>query len=276
MAKNIRCDIAASCLINAQTSIVPASEKAKKTDLFRPDGEDDFWVRSRSQVLAVLSRMRNRTTPVTAYFDGDQKFILTAVLGLLKERDLLILDEGPSEKLNVKLLRSGRACCVAMQDQVRIRFDCVNLERARYKGCSVLVCPIPRELLYLQRRECYRVAASVVNPPVCYVPQLEQNPLKLLVVDISVGGVSLHNLHQPMQAKPQDLRLYRGCKLYLPDFGELTVDLEVQNIRRAVRKDGTEVQKIGARFMNLRPGASSHIQRYVNKIQLKQIAMSRK
>ena len=109
MAKNIRCDIAASCLINAQTSIVPASEKAKKTDLFRPDGEDDFWVRSRSQVLAVLSRMRNRTTPVTAYFDGDQKFILTAVLGLLKERDLLILDEGPSEKLNVKLLRSGRA-----------------------------------------------------------------------------------------------------------------------------------------------------------------------
>ncbi len=255
---------------------MPASEKAKKTDLFRPDGENDFWVRSRSQVLAVLSRLKNRTTPVTAYFNGDQSYIITVVLGLLKERDLLILDEGPSDKLNVKLLRSGQACCVAMQDNIRIRFDCANLKRARYKGCGVFVCPIPGELLYLQRRECYRVAVSVLNPPVCFVPQRKQDPLELLVVDISVGGVSLHNLNQPVRAKPQDLPLYRGCRLFLPDFGELTVDLKLQSIRRAVRKDGTEVQKIGARFVNLRPGASNHIQRYVHKIQLKQMAISRK
>jgi c-di-GMP-binding flagellar brake protein YcgR len=274
--ENTRVDTAACCPVNVPSLIVPTSERVEKTDLFNPGGEGDFWVRSRKEVLVILSRLKNKVTTVTAYFDRNQSFILTAVLGLLKDRDVLVLDEGPSDELNLKLLQSGQASCVTVHDRIRIRFDCANLKRARYKGRSVLVCPIPRELLYLERRECFRVAASVVHPPVCYVPQPEQEPLKLLVVDISVGGLGLYNLNRPMDVKSEDSCLYCGCRLHLPDFAKLTVDLRVQNIRRVVHEDGKEAQKIGAKFMYLRPGDSNHIQQYVNSIQLKQIAMTRR
>ncbi len=251
------------------------SESLEKTELFNPGGDNDFWVRSRNQVLAILSRLKKRPTILTAYFDGKQSFILTAVLDLLKDRDLLILDEGPSEQLNAKLLQSGRASFVTVHDHIRIRFDCGDLKRARYKGRVVFVCPIPTKLFYLERRECFRASVSVVHPPVCYLPQSQLEPLKLLVVDISVGGVGLHNLHEPLEVKSQESCLFRDCRLYLPDFAELTVDLQVQNIHSAVRKDGKKVQKIGAKFMNLRPGDSNHIQQYVNRIQIKQISARR-
>ena len=255
-----------------------ASERVEKTELFNPGGDHDFWLHSPRQVLAVLKRLKKKTATVTAYFSGKKSYILTAVLGLSPNRDLLILDEGPNEELNLKLLQSRQACCVTMLDCIRIRFDCADLKRALYKGGRVFVCPIPRSLLYLERRDCFRVATSVVHPPVCYVPRHTQEPLELLVVDISVGGVGLHNMNpsQPLGTDAGDPRLYRDCRLYLPDYAELTVDLRVRNARTTVRHDGLEVQKIGAEFMNLRPGICDVIQQYVHSIQLRQIATSPK
>ncbi len=257
-------------------SHVSASERVEKTELFNPGGEHDFWLRSPRQVLAVLKRLKKKTTTVTAYFDGKKSYILTAVLDLLPNRDLLILDDGPNDELNQKLLESHQACCVTMLDCIRVRFDCADLKRARYQGRRVLVCPIPQSLLYLERRDCFRVATSVVHPPVCYVPRREQEPLELLVVDISVGGVGLHNLNQPISVDARDSRLYTDCRLYLPDYAELTVDLRVRNVHNQVRHDGLEVQKIGAEFVNLRPGTCDAIQQYVHSIQLRQIASSPK
>jgi c-di-GMP-binding flagellar brake protein YcgR len=248
----------------------------EKTNLFSSAGKDDFWMRARSDVISVLTQLAKRPTTITAYFNGKQDFILTAVLGLLPERNLLVLDEGPSDKRNAQLLQSGRVSCVTVHDHIRIRFECVNLVRARYKGRGVIVCPIPSAVFYLQRRESFRIATSVLTPPLCYVPLSDQDdPLELVVVDISASGVGLHDLETRLTLDPLTPALFRGCTLYLPDFAELTVNLQFRNHRREVRKDGREVQRIGAMFVDMRPGTGNHVQQYVNRLQLKQIALSR-
>ena len=261
----------------AITFLVSAPEQNENSNLSGPTERDDFWIRSRPEVLAVLTRLGARPTTITAYFNRKQDFILTAILGLQEERNLLILDEGPSDELNAKLILAGRAACVAVHDHVRVRFECTDFERAHYDGRPVFVCPIPTAVYYVERRECFRVATSVLHPPLCYLPQPEgDSPLVLPVVDISAGGVGLHDVEGKLALGPEAPDLFRGCRLHLPDYTDLTVDLRIKNHHPVVRNDGKEVRKIGAMFVDLRPGTSSQIQQYVNRIQLSQIALTRK
>jgi c-di-GMP-binding flagellar brake protein YcgR len=255
---------------------VSTPDHTAKTDLFSPDGKGDYWLRSRKEILAVLTDLGRKPTTITAYLPGNRDFILTAVLGLLPSRDLLVLDQGRSDALNDRLLEGGRAVCVAVHDHIRTRFDCAGAQAARFKGRGAFVCPIPARLYYRQRREWFRVATSVLDPPVCRVPQPGGGaPVELLVVDIGVGGVGLHDLARRLPLDPGAPRRLENCLLCLPAFGELSVDLQIRYHQPVTRKDGQEAVRVGAMFVGLRPGGARLLQQYVNRIQLGQLLLAR-
>lgn len=250
---------------------MPDYNNAQKTGLFSVDEQEKYMLYSKEAIIRVLNELSKKPDIITAYFNGGKEYLLTAVLGVLTDRDLVVLDLGPDEKRNERALERGRLVCVSKHDNIDIKFRCEGLRRARYQGRAALACPLPESLYRLQRREFFRVATPTINVLKCRIPQQDTDPLELPIVDISCGGVGLHDLSRHLEAQPPDI--IRGCGIELPEFGFLVVDLQVRNIIPQTLNDGREVNRVGCAFMGLSLDKNALIQRYINKLQVDQKAL---
>jgi c-di-GMP-binding flagellar brake protein YcgR len=156
--------------------------------------------------------------------------------------------------------------CVTRHDHVSVRFSCSGLQRAKFQGRTVFAAPLPTSVYRPQRREFFRVATPIYNPLRIRIPQPQGDPLDLMVVDLSCGGVGIYDPQESLKAQPGDA--IAGCGLELPGFGRFVCDLEVRNMVRVRRADGDEVKRIGCQFKGLAMDANALIQRYLHKLQL--------
>ncbi len=243
----------------------------KKTELF--DGGDDerFMLTSPTAISNVLLDLSKRPDILTAYFNHGKEYILTAVLAVMPERNLLVLDYGADDKLNQRLLDYGRAVCVTKHDNISIKFGCNILQRAKFQERQALAATLPETLFRQQRREFFRVSLPLVNVVKCHVPQAEQDDLVLNVVDISCGGVGL--LDPRRQFNPELGTLLQGCRIELPDTGTLQLDLVVRNSFLQAQNDGSQIRRIGCAFAGLGVDKNSIIQRYIHRVQIEQKAL---
>jgi serine/threonine protein kinase len=237
--------------------------------------ENDYWVRRPREIVRILTQLGREVATLTLHFNSNKDFLVTSILGVVPERNILILDEGPDPRINARLLEVGAGTCRTEHLHIRVRFDCQKLAHARYKGRSAIACPLPDSLFYRERRQFFRVTASYVEPPICCVPVARTSGVEFAVRDISVGGLRLREIDERLDAAALTRRELLGCRLHLPGFAELKVDLQIRSFRQEQRKDGQALQNIGTMFINTSPARSSLIQRYVNKIQIAQIAVTK-
>jgi len=244
----------------------------KKTELF--DGGDDerFLLTSKTAIANVLTDLSKRPDILTAYFNHGKEYILTAVLAVMPERNLLVLDYGADEKLNQRLLEYGRAVCVTKHDNISIKFGCNILQRAKFQERQALAASLPESLFRQQRREFFRVTLPVINAIKCHIPQPDQEPLVLNMTDISCGGVGL--IDPSRRFAPEVGTLLQGCRVDLPEVGTLVFDLVVRNCFLQPQNDGSQVRRIGCAFAGLPLDKSAIIQRYIHRVQIEQKAKS--
>ncbi len=259
----------------ATSKVVPPGSKQKPISSQRRK-EDEYWIRNRREIIRILTQLARDTATITTHFNENKRSFLTSVLGLAQKNELLVIDEGPDQKLNAQILKAGRATCRSDDNGIVTKFECENLSRAKFKGRSAIVCPLPKLLFYQERRTSFRVTTPVADPPICYLPVEGQEPLEFSVVDISVGGMCLREITQRLELSPNKQRDLASCVVYIPKFAEITLDLRVCNSRLEKRKDGSEVQIIGVSFLNPPSWVSSAIQRYVTKVQISQIALTKR
>ncbi len=247
------------------------SDPRQKTELFEPtQGQEEYILRSRDQVISVLKELSKRPDIVTAYFGGGKHHMLTAVLAVLPERDLAVLDIGPEETLNRRAQAAERLVCVTKHDGVAVRFSLSGLSRAKFQGREVFAAPLPESVLRLQRREFFRVHVPLMNPVTCRIPCPDGGTLTLNVSDISVGGIGL--IDPTFRIEPIPTTVLEQCYLTIPDFDSFNVDLEIRSAHRLRQRDGNEVNRIGCRYAHLAPDKLVIIQRYINKLQIEQRA----
>lgn len=244
-----------------------------KTELF--DGGDDerFLLTSKIAIANVLTDLGKRPDILTAYFNHGKEYLLTAVLAVMPERNLLVLDYGADEKLNQRLLEYGRAVCVTKHDNINIKFGCTILQRAKFQERQALAASLPETLYRQQRREFFRVALPLINAVKCYIPQGEQGELALSMTDISCGGIGL--IDPTRQFNPEPGTLLRGCRAELPEAGTLVFDLVVRNNFLQMQNDGTQARRVGCAFNGLPVDKNAVIQRYLHRVQIEQKAKSR-
>lgn len=245
----------------------------KKTELF--DGGDDerFLLTSKTAIANVLVDLSKRPDILTAYFNHGKEYLLTAVLAVMPERNLLVLDYGADDKLNQRLLEYGRAVCVTKHDNISIKFGCNILQRAKYQDRQALAAAMPESLFRQQRREFFRVSLPTINAVKCYVMGPDQNELALTMTDISCGGIGL--IDPTRQFNPELGAVLQGCRAELPDTGTLVFDLQVRNNFLQTQNDGSQVRRIGCAFTGLPLDKNAIIQRYIHRVQIEQKAKSR-
>lgn len=253
---------------------MPDYESAERTPINNIEEQERYLIHSRLEIQRVLNELRKRPDIITAYFNQGKEYLLTAVLDVLPDRDLVVLDYGPDEKQNQRALDGGRLVCVTKHDNIDIKFTCDDLKRARYQGGQVFAAPLPASLYRLQRREYFRVSMPSVNPVLCEIPREgEEEPLALPLVDLSVGGVGLLDREQRLDTETR--APLPGCRIELPGFGALHCDLEVRNIVPLPGRDGRgKARRIGCAFGSLSMDQHVMVQRYIHKVQVEQNAVT--
>ena len=251
---------------------MPDYESAQRTPIDSIEEHERYLIYSRLEIQRVLNDLSRRPDIITAYFNHGKEYFLTAVLNVLSDREIVVLDYGPDEKQVQRAIDYGRLVCVTKHHNIDIKFTCTALKRARYQGAQALAAPLPESLYRLQRREFFRVTMPSANPVYCQIPQPEGEPLALPVADLSVGGVGLLDRGGSLGAQLREVM--PDCTMELPGFGTLATGLEVRNIVELPKKDGASRRRIGCAFTGLNMEQSVLLQRYINQVQIDQKALA--
>ena len=246
-----------------------------------------YAVRGRNEVTTILGALRKSGAPVMAYIGhiGDD-FILTSILAVMPEKNLVLLDLGSNAETNKRALSATRIICVTELDGIRIQMGVEALHTAHFEGHEAFGMRIPETLLRLQRRENYRVSTPRGDPPVCIIADSRtlRLPDEMDIVDISCGGVALA-LPEGAAEIETGTRLNR-CRIPLPELGKDTSFGALYGSTQSLgRPEGVEVittlivrgtfdirfangavhRRVGCEFIGMRERERALIQRYVSK-----------
>lgn len=235
---------------------------------------EKYLLKSRDAVVASLLDLSKKPDFVTAYYDSGKQSVMTTVVDVLQERDLVIMEFGPNKESNRQLLDAGHTTCTSRHNDIDIRFQLTGLRSAKYKGQQVFAAPVPETLLRLQRREFFRVNAPLMEPITCCFDNGDDGKLVLPLADISIGGLAMIDAERRFKAEQG--AMLEPCTLNFPDGGgKIELALEIRALFLFNRHDGQKVQRIGCAYHNLSASDSHFIQRYINQLQIQQKNLSR-
>ncbi|MDH5786537.1 MAG: flagellar brake protein [Chromatiales bacterium] len=227
-----------------------------------------YLVSKPEQITQTLLDLGKRPDLVNAYFRDGQESIITTVIDVMKDRGLVIMELGPDQKMNQQLLDEARTICLCKHHDVDIRFELNGLRSARFQGQQVIAAPLPESLMRYQRREYFRAPTPLLEPLICHI-DVEGNRLSLPLADISLGGLALVDRERVFN--PESGEIFRECTLNFPeDETEIEIALEIRSRFMIGKDEGHRVQRIGCAFLELSADKSAFIQRYINRLQIRQ------
>lgn len=231
------------------------------------DDPAPFLIDSEAQLAYLLGRLAKRPELVCLYpHERREPFALSALLHI--GDDHLIFDSSPDEHINNTLERAPGMICVGNLDMVHVQFETSTPIRIEYEGRAALRTTRPQSLLFIQRRDYFRLSVPPRQPVLCHIPQGQDgHKLSVEIIDISLGGIALPG-PLPFANLAPGSRL-QDCRIELPETGSLQVDLMICSLRENRLRDGS---RIGCRFMQLSGGDQTLIQRYINRIERRRLA----
>lgn len=230
--------------------------------------QNQYVVRSRLEVAAVLGTLRKAGSMVTGYFKGGNDFILTSILAVRPEQDEVVIEFGADAAANRRALEARTITFVATLAHVKVQFVAESLRQSRFDGGDVMSMAMPASLLRLQRREYFRIATPLTRPLVCSIaPQAAPviAPDQVTIVDISCGGISVIDPGVPA-AMVTGVCL-RGCRIPLPELGAVETDILVKTVFEVTLRNGSKQKHAGCAFVNMRERDRSLIQRYISRLE---------
>ena len=232
---------------------------------------EKYVLRTRREIIPLLKALTKKPDPVTAKIPDSTHTMITAVLDVLPNKNLMVLDYGPAEALNKKLLAADRVICTTRHEMVETRFNCSNLKQVKYKGEPAFAVPLPDSVLHLQRRGYFRIKPLTSHPAYLGLTLENDQVLNLKLIDIGIKGLSLQdNLFRLHTAQG---KLFENCKLTLPANPSLNVNFELRYSASSSSRDGQEFNRVGGRFINLNPNDEFNLQRFINMVQIEQNAL---
>lgn len=230
-----------------------------------------YLVSSRTSIQRILRGLAKHHELVSAFFNGGQDILLTSILEVLPEKNLVLIDQGANIGINRRILDSERIVFVTALDKVKIQFVSTKVSPARFEGREAFSIGFPEELLELQRRDYYRVATPLTKPIKCLIPDVNGARVDLLVADISAGGVGIM-LHHSSSIQLRKGMIFRGCRIDLPGEGTLEATLSIQSSFMVTMKNGHKAMRSGCQFINISSAMQSMIQRYIVRLERERIA----
>ncbi len=234
-------------------------------------GDRRYDVHSRLDIVSTMRALADHHSLVTAYGERPSDFIVSAVLAVYPDDDLMVLDFGADRAPTERVLAAGDVRVVTQLEHIRIQFSAEVAGTLDYEGAPAFLARIPEVMQRLQRREYYRVRIPLSSPLTMTVmpnPDRPEIAVPLRVLDVSCGGIALTNV--PVALGAAVGTVYRECRVNLPGLGAMTVDLRIVRVARDETKPGSCV--VAGSFVDLPAPTMMLLQRYINRLERERLA----
>lgn len=220
----------------------------------------------RGEIMQKLRQLGKKNSLITLHFN-DQT-MLSTVVDVLADKNLLVLDYGGDEELNQKLLKHDRAVIKTDYDGITAQFSIKDIRKARLQGKPSFACPLPESVLWVQRREFYRVKVPLSEEVTCELIHGDNNRTEYPVLDISAGGIALFDTNEELELEPGNI--FHNCKLTLGEHDAAFINLEVRNIISINPYEPSEGRRCGCAFLNLSGDFEASVQKFINIVDQQQ------
>jgi c-di-GMP-binding flagellar brake protein YcgR len=230
------------------------------------ENQEQYLVNNHIGILQKLRRLAKANCMLTATFNGGAQSMNTVIIDVIRDMDLIALDYGPDESLNKQMLQADRIIFKTGLEGIDVQFTATSITKAKFQGEPVFAIPIPESMLWIQRREFYRVRVPMGVPAHIEIERENGACDQYKVHDISAGGLAIHDEHYRLNLETGIL--IENCRLFLPEFDSGEITLEVRGrfpINRSKREAG---QRVGCSFVNLNMSFGAQIQRYIHSLEI--------
>lgn len=236
---------------------------------FEQGEESKYQINSAKEIQFTLNSIAKNKSFVIIYFDNEQQFVKTILLGVNEQG--IWLDIGPDEKANAALLKSYSTTFVTVHNGAKVQFECSQAVVAIYAAQPAFYFPLPHQILRLQRRDHFRLSTSGSGAFAlrCVLPSKDAGSGKsteLPVMDISLGGLALKCLEADITLSEGEL--YPNCRIDLPEIGILVANVLIKNLFNVNTPLGV-IRQAGCEFVELDSKMATMLQRYVDIMQSK-------
>lgn len=223
-----------------------------------------FEVHAQAEIVHILHHAIERRALVSVYREGGANLALTTLLEADAARDELVFDVPQREEHTARLVGAAHLTFVTSESGIKLKFQVEGAAVRMYRGHPALVSHLPRTMLRLQRREYFRIATPLTDPPL--VTLLSANAgdapgVGLPVLNVSLGGVALMDQHPTLNLAAG--QRYVGCQIKLPHVGTFRTGLEVRSCQEIALRNGMKARRAGCLLIAPEPAAAGLLQRYI-------------
>lgn len=233
-----------------------------------------FEVTTSDDVLTILRGLQRNGTPITAYLDDTQEFLLTALLGIDPENGKLSLALDSNKNLNRRAQLCSKLICLSTHGKIKIQFILEGISLARFGEGNALQGNLPATLIRLQRRDFYRLTIPKGKPLFCAIPLLQPDG-STRIHDANIVNISGRGLTLVLPPEGIELALNQelpNCSIDLPSGGKVVAALQIRSIYYVDMRGGRVSKRAGCQFLKL-PAPMQHLLlRYINKVESENLA----
>ena len=233
------------------------------------DDYGQYHVENPFEMCSILKSLTVKPDVITAYYDNlMQEFILTSVIAVDTKKRNFILDISSDLDRNKLFLNSDRITCKTKCKNVQVEFSIKKITATKYNNEDAFQCELPQNILYLQRRDYYRMDIPLGDKLTCRISAITgQNSMSLNLADISSGGIGVNetNLNRSFEL----FEIYRHCEIDLGEMGTINFDLELRNKRIIKSNNNKDILRLGYKFIDLQTPDNAKIQRYIHSVDMR-------
>lgn len=237
-----------------------------------------FEVRDAREIAMLLQRLIKAHALLTVH-KGGNIVLLSSILELDEAGGRLLLDTSADDEVNQRALAMEGLQCSGNLERIEVRFPLGPLTLDLGQQPPIFTTPIPERLIYLQRREYYRLLAPARDGLQCELllpdqPGVPGRTILAPVIDISTGGVALR-VPPGEEAVFTTGHRFELCRLRLPKTGVVEAPLLIRHIGEYSGNKGQVMHHAGCEWQGLNLGMQNLIQRYIMRVDRERLARDR-
>ena len=223
---------------------------------------EKYFLHGKGEIAQKLRLLGKSKSSITGYFNHGNDFFLTGVVDVLREKNILVLDISNDNSLNKKITDAEHIVFKTKHLGITAQFNTQSIQTAKFKGQQFFACALPDELLWVQRREHFRVHIPLSANAVSQLKNEEQELAEFRIIDVSGGGIAIEDENFALKVEAGDE--FHNVNLIFNDELSCTTSLVVQNTLPLKFDNPDAGQRIGCMFESLRADFSADLQRYIN------------
>lgn len=238
-------------------------------------GAADCTLHNKGDILAIVERLQRERALTTVEF-GDARAIVSSVLEVQRDANLLIFDVARDPEQNRALFASRTLSFVTELDAVQIAFETSAASLVTFVDGPAAIVEMPTAVVRLQRREWFRAALPVRPLIRCTVLDGHGNAVPGQAIDLSRAGAAL--IVDDPAGEVAEPGTEHELILALPDVGRLELDATLRTVTPSGLDQGNATSKtrMGFRFESVPAATANRIQRYVQHLEVTQLRVLRR